>query len=75
MLLCELPVFAKELSPAATEAFHSLPVIAVNNPLKPNLSLALVTLQPQNLLKAFSKVLQIKSICSKSVFSWSWYHT
>lgn len=75
MLLCELPVFAKELSPVATEAFHSLPIVAVNDPLKPNISFALVMLHPQNPLKAFSNILQIQSICSKSLFSWSWYHT
>lgn len=74
-LLCELPEFVKELSPVATEAFHSLPIIAVNDPLKPNISIALVMLHPQNLPKAFSNVLQIKSICSESHFSWSLYET
>jgi len=75
MLLCELPIFAKEFSPVATEAFHSLPIIAVKDLLKPNISLALVMLHPQNFLQTFSNVWQIKHICSKSLFSWSWYHT
>lgn len=74
MLLWELPAFAEELSPAAAEASHSPPIIAVNNSLKLNTSVALAIFHPQNLLKASSNVLQIKSICSKSPFSWPWYH-
>lgn len=73
-LLWELPVFAEELSPAAAEASHSPPITAVNNPLKLNASLALAIFHPQNLLKASSNVLQIKSIHSKSPFRWPQYH-
>lgn len=52
-LLCELPLFGKVPSPLPAEAFRFLPIAAVDDLLKPNISLALAMLHPQNLFKDF----------------------